>query len=132
MTHLFPIPSLQNLLRFDALSCALMGVGLIAARVPLEIWTGLPASILLWAGILLLPIAAFMAFAGSKSFVPPWATTVIILGNIGWVIASLLLPIVAALSLTPLGWMLLLGQAGFVTVMAALEYKAARRPLVLA
>lgn len=131
MTHLSPISSLQNLLRFDALSCAVMGVGLIAARVPLEIWTGLPAPVLLWAGILLLPIAAFMAFVGRKSSVPPWATTVIILGNMGWVVASLLLPM-AALSLTPLGWMLLLGQAGFVTVMAALEYKAARRPLVLA
>ena len=121
--------TLPNLLNLDALTCGVMGAGLIVASGPINALTGLPAPLLFWAGILLLPIGAFMAAAARLTPVPSWAANTVILGNCGWVVASLALPLTGMISPNPLGWALLGGQAGVVAVMALAEFRASARPV---
>lgn len=120
--------SLPNLLNLDALTCSIMGVGLIAASEPINEWTNLPAPFLLWAGILLLPIAAFMAASTRVAPVPNWAANIVIIGNCAWMIASLALPLAGLISPNPLGWALLGGQASVVAVLTFAEFRAGNRP----
>lgn len=121
--------SLQNLLELDSLTCSLMGVGLISAAGPIGAWTALPAPLLFWAGILLLPIAAFMAVSARSVPIRRWAATIVILGNCAWVIASLTLPLSGLITPNLLGWLLLVGQAGLVAVLALAEFGAGNRPI---
>lgn len=125
------LPSLSNLLNLDALACCIMGIGLIAGSGPISAWTALPAPLLFWVGILLLPIASFMAVSARLKPVPDWAVNIVILGNCAWVIASLALPLAAAISPNPLGWTLLGGQAVIVAMLALAEFNAKDRPFTL-
>ena len=117
---------LRGLLKLDAATCALMGVLLLVAAGWLAGWTGLDSFVLTVAGGLLLPVAAFMAWTAGRAAVPGWALAAIVLGNLGWVAASLLLPAAGLLRPNGLGWAFLLGQAAVVLVLAALEARAAR------
>ncbi|WEJ35062.1 hypothetical protein [Devosia sp. SD17-2] len=121
--------SLPNLLNLDALACSFMGVCLIAVSAPIGAWTALPAPLLFWAGILLLPIAAFMAASARSVPVPSWAANFVILGNCAWVIVSLALPLAGLVSPNPIGWLLLGGQAGLVATLAVAEFGASNRPI---
>ena len=123
--------SLRNLLNLDALTCSIMGVALIAASEPLSAWTDLPPSLLFWAGILLLPISAFMAVSARFIPVPSWAANFVVLGNCAWVLASLALPLAGWIHPNALGWVLLGGQAGVVTILAIAEFMAASHPIAL-
>lgn len=125
------LPSLSNLLKLDALACCIMGVGLIAGSRAINAWTALPAPLLFWAGILLLPAAAFMAVSARLAPVPNWAANIVILGNCAWVIASLALPLAGAISPNPLGWALLGGQAGIVAILTLAEFNASGRQVTL-
>ncbi len=119
------VARLRGLLKLDAATCALMGVLLLAAGGWLASWTGLDAVVLTVAGGLLLPVAAFMAWTAGRSMMPAWALAVIVLGNLGWVAASLLLPVAGLLHPNGLGWAFLLGQAAVVLVLVGLEVRAA-------
>lgn len=46
------------MLLFDAATCLLMGVALIALAEVMAAWFGLPTALLRWASVLLLPCAA--------------------------------------------------------------------------
>lgn len=126
MTLHAKLRSLPVLLNIDAISCAGMGVGLIVAARELGHWTNLPSPLLTWAGILLLPIALFMAFSARLTPVPGWAAGVVIIGNIGWTLCSLVLPMAGIVSPNLIGWIFLIGQAGFVALMAFAEFRASR------
>ena len=123
-----PRPRLQVLLALDAATCAAMGALLLAGSGPVAALTGLPRPMLLWAGAVLLPIAAFMAIFSRAHVVPRWAATFVVLGNVGWVVASLALPIAELVQPNGLGWAFLLGQAAVVALLAKLELGAARTP----
>ena len=81
--------TLNKILAFDALTCALMGALLILFAPALAAWLGLPRDLLFYAGWLLIPVALFMALLARGT--PPWMGGVwlVILGNAGWVLASL-------------------------------------------
>lgn len=114
---------LSRLLAFDAVSCLGMGVVLAAAAGPLAGLTDLPSGLLLAAGLLLLPVAALMAYAAYRP--SPALVALIVTGNAGWIVASL-----AALVLTTpnaLGAIFVLGQAVFVAGLTLLEWNASRR-----
>ncbi|WP_043364600.1 hypothetical protein [Belnapia sp. F-4-1] len=122
MKHL---TSLRTLLLVDALSCAALGALLLAAPSALGAWMALPPALLTRAGLALLPIAAFMAVLARGPAVPHWAVTVVVTGNVLWAAVSLLLPVIGMVSPNVLGWVFLLGQAGFVALLARLEAGAA-------
>lgn len=115
-------PALKTLLGFDAGTCAGFGALLVAASGSLSGLLGLPAALLFYAGLALLPCAALMFVAMrtlNKALV--W---VVIVGNFAWVAASLAVAI--ALAPSALGMGFLLAQAAFVAVLGWLEMRAAR------
>lgn len=124
--------SLNALLAIDATTCAAMGALLMVAAGPVAALTALPAPFLFWAGAILLPIAAFMALSARGRPVSRAATALIVLGNIGWVAASLLLPAMAWVSPNILGWIFLAAQAAVVAVLATLEAQAVQQPVLAA
>src|SRR3546814_16351123 len=75
---------LRRVLALDALSCAGMGVLLAAAAAPLAPLFGLPEGLVRGAGLLLLPLAAFIGGLASRPSPPPLLVWVVIVGNLGW------------------------------------------------
>lgn len=118
--------ALKPLTAIDAITCATMGVALVAASAPVGELTGISASLLYWAGVLLLPVAAFMAWVSRSANPPAWAVNLVILGNGAWVAASLFLPVAGMITPNLFGWVFLVGQAAAVTVLTGLEVRAAR------
>lgn len=116
---------LSSLLALDAATCAAMGILLLGAARPLAAATDIPAGLLTGAGALLLPIAVFMAILSRMNTVPRWGVNMVLLGNLGWVIASIALPLTGVISPNLIGWIALLGQAVAVAVLTGLERDAA-------
>jgi hypothetical protein len=116
---------LQTLLAIDSATCAAMGTLLLAAAGPVNTLTRLPAPLLRWAGLVLLPIAAFMAVLTRLQSVPRWSVMLVVAGNVGWVLASIALPVTQLIQPNALGWSFLFAQAAVVAVLARLESSAA-------
>lgn len=117
---------LRRTLLADAMTCAVMGIILAGALGPVATMTGLPQALTLWVGIALLPIAGYNAFIGSRAETPIWAVWLLILGNAGWVIASVALLLVLD-SLTPIGIAFVAVQAVGVLILTELEIIGVRR-----
>ncbi|MCO5120148.1 MAG: hypothetical protein M9951_11010 [Burkholderiaceae bacterium] len=116
--------SLRNVLGIDAITCLAMGLALIALAGPLGELFDLPARLLFFAGLILLPCATLM-YAAARSAGPNRALAwTVILGNLAWVLASL--GIAVALAPASLGMAFLLAQAAVVAVLAGLEYRGLR------
>lgn len=124
--------SLQTILTVDAATCAAMGMLLVFASGPIAGLTAIPELLLFLAGLLLLPIAVFMAIFTRTATVPAWAVQVIVAGNVLWVLGSVLLPITVLIAPNGLGWLLLLMQAAVVALFAGLEWVARQRPAAVA
>ncbi|NJM81134.1 MAG: hypothetical protein HC844_00395 [Tabrizicola sp.] len=116
--------SLQTILVFDAATCAAMGMLLVFASGPIAGLTAIPGSLLFLAGLLLLPIAVFMAVFARIANVPAWAVQVIVAGNLLWVLGSVLLPVTGLIAPNGLGWLFLMVQAAIVALFAGLEWAA--------
>jgi hypothetical protein len=132
MTSTLRLPSLVTLLNLDALTCASMGAALIGGANLIAGWTDIAAAFLFWTGVILLPIAAFMAISARLKPVSGWAVNIVILGNLGWSIASIVLPVAGIISPNFLGWVLVIGQAIIVALMAFAEFSASRHAIALA
>lgn len=120
------MPNLKQLLLLDAVSCAGMGVLLIAGASMIEIWMAIPAGLSITAGLLLLPVAAFMALTGARLSNNAAAVWTVILGNAGWVAASFFIVAAGLVQPNALGVVFILAQGAFVTVLALMEYAAVR------
>lgn len=124
-------PALQTVLKFDAATCILMAALLILASRLVAGMTAIPAPLLFWAGMILLPVSGVMAILSLSTNVPAWAVRLVVGGNIAWVLASLLLPVFGAFSPNGLGWVFVLVQAAVVAAFAWLEWITARHPAAL-
>jgi uncharacterized membrane protein len=116
---------LQRVLAVDACTCIATGALLAMAAEPLASMLGLSASLLLYAGISLVPIAAFIAWVGSRSRVPTAGVWLVIAGNVGWVAGSALVLLMS--SPTMLGYIFVVVQAVVVSALAELEFIGLRR-----
>jgi hypothetical protein len=112
--------SLRNVLLADAITCLAMASLLGALSTTLAPLLGLPAALLFWAGMALVPCAALMAGAAAKR-IAAWVWLVIV-GNLAWIIAS-----VGVLFMfdgkTPAGTAFVAFQAAAVAVLAWLEFR---------
>lgn len=120
--------TLNRILAFDAFTCALMGAALIVAAPALSGLLALPQNLLSYAGWLLIPIAIFMAVLARQA--APWAAGVwlVILGNAGWVVASIAFLFVT--NPNALGVAFVALQALVVAILAVAELNAgSRRPI---
>ncbi|MDE3737252.1 MULTISPECIES: hypothetical protein [Pseudomonas] len=127
MTHLDMSPLLRRALQADALASGAMGLLLALAAGPLEELLGLPRSLLLGAGIGLLPFALVLGWLANRTTVRRgwiWAVLAI---NAVWVIDSLSLLALGWVEPTLLGKVFVIGQAVAVAVLAELEFFGLRR-----
>ena len=118
---------LRRVLALDALSCAVMGIVMAAGSAPLAELFGLPAGLVRGAGIVLLPIAAFIGWLSARRVPPRLLVWLVIVGNVGWTIESFLVLGQYGGSATALGTAFVLAQAVAVLGLAALEYLGLRK-----
>ena len=118
---------LRRILALDALSCAGMGLAMGLAAAPLAPLFGLPEGLVRSAGLLLLPLAAFIGWLASRPSPPRLLVWVVIVGNLGWTAESFTLPGQYGGSITAVGTAFVAGQALAVLALAGLEYAGLRR-----
>lgn len=118
--------TLQNVLLLDAATCVGAGALMAFGSKFVAGLTGIPVPLLYWAGLILFPVAALMIFAGLQSSPSRPIVWLIVLGNVGWVIASL--GVFAFIAPNALGTIFILAQAAVVAVLALLEHNALQRP----
>lgn len=115
---------LGRLLTLDAATCAAMGILLLLGAGPIAGLTALPATLLFYAGLALIPVALFMAAVARFGTGNPVAVWLVILGNFGWVGASLAL--FAFVAPNGMGTAFILLQALVVAALAYAEQAAWR------
>jgi hypothetical protein len=118
---------LRRILALDALSCLAMGLLMGLGAAPLATLFGLPEPLVRTAGLLLLPLAAFIAWLASRPAPPRALVWVVILGNIGWTAESFALIGQSQPAITALGTAFVSAQALAVLALAALEYAGLRK-----
>ena len=117
----------RRLLITDAVVSGATGALMAIAAPALESWLGLPAPLLRYAGLALLPFAAVVGWLAMQN--PPSRTGVraIVAANFAWVAASILLLVAGGLNPTALGIAFVIFQAVVVGVLGELQYLAVRR-----
>ena len=115
---------IRRVLFVDAATCVATGLFLALLAAPLAPFLGLPADLLLYAGLALLPIAAFIAWVAAREQISAAGVRLVIVGNAAWVLASLAL--LFAVSPTLLGYAFVIGQAVIVAALAEMEYVGLR------
>lgn len=118
---------LRRVLAADAVSCLGMGVLCAAGAGVLAAPLGLPRALLLEAGLVLLLCAAVIGWIASRATAPRALVMVVILGNVGWVLGSLLLLVSPFVAPTTLGGVFVVAQAAAVAVITELEWIGLRR-----
>jgi hypothetical protein len=119
---------LRTVLRIDAATCVATGLLMSVGSGVVASLTQISSGLLISAGLSLFPIAAFIAFVALRS--PLWYVGVwlVIVGNIGWVLASLWLLAGGAINANAFGSAFILIQAVAVAVLAYFEYAGLDRP----
>src|SRR5688500_11318624 len=112
---------LRRVLALDSASCAAIGLLLCLGAEQLSGLFGLGERLLFGAGLLLLPLAAFIALLASRPVPPSALVLVVIVGNLAWTAESFLLVSTEAGTITPLGTAFVAGQAVAVLAISALE-----------
>ncbi len=118
---------LRVVLFVDAATCVATGLTFSVGAGPLTVVTHLPIELLRYAGICLFPIGAFILLIASRPQPPTIGVWAVILGNVGWVLASLALMIGDVVTPSGFGYVVIGVQAAAVAVLANLEYLALRR-----
>jgi hypothetical protein len=123
---------LRRVLRLDALTCVASGLMMTLGADILAPLFGLPRALLMEAGLLLFPIAAFILFVASRDRLPPALVWMVVAGNVLWAANSFFLLVSGWVSPTAWGQAFVIGQALVVAVLAELEYFGLRRQPVAA
>jgi hypothetical protein len=120
-TNLF----LRRILALDSLSCLIMGLAMGLGAASLAPLLGLPEPLIRIAGLLLLPLAAFIGWLAARPNPTRLLVWIVILGNLGWTAESF--AVIAQHQPTGLGTTFVAVQALAVLGLAGLEYLGLRR-----
>ena len=129
MTSFVPSAFLRQVLIADAATSAASGMLMFAGSSFLTGTLGLPTSLLSYAGIVLLPFAALVAYAAARPSLPRLAVWAVIACNALWTVDSVALLLSGWVAPNALGQAFVIAQALVVALLAELEYLGMRRSL---
>lgn len=118
---------LRWVLLADAATCVATGLLLALGSGVIEQFLGLPAVLARYAGVSLLPFAAFVAYLATRVSLSPPAIWAAIVLNVLWTVDSILLLLSGWVEPTELGSAFVMFQALGVAIFAALEYVGLRK-----
>ena len=121
---------LRRILALDALSCLIMGLLMGLGAAALAPLFGLPEPLVRFAGLALLPLAAFIGWLSSRPNPPRPLVWVVILGNLAWTAESFIT--LGQSQATAPGTTFVTAQALAVLGLACLEYVGIRKAAALA
>jgi len=131
--QLFPISVfLRWVFMADAATCLTTGLLMAFGASLLEQSLGLPPQLLFYAGIGLLPFAAFLIYLATRKNLSPAAVWTVVVLNILWTADSFTLLLGGWVAPTTLGYAFVVFQACGVAMFAALEYLGLRRSTKIA
>jgi hypothetical protein len=122
---------LRRALLADAAASGATALLLIAAAGLLEGLLGLPAALLRGASLVLLPYVAFVIVTGTRGAIFHGAVWTVVIANVAWAAASLLLLVSGWVAPTALGYAFVIGQAAVVALLGELQYMGLRRPVAV-
>jgi hypothetical protein len=122
---------LRYVLWADAATCAACGLLLSIGGAVLQNLSGLPASLMFYAGISLFPFAAFLVYAATRKSISKTFIWLIIGLNLLWTIDSLLLLVSGYVAPSVPGYVFVILQATGVLAFADLEFIALRKAEVV-
>jgi len=111
----------------DAATCVATGLLMTLGPGQLEQFLGLPAGLLRYAGVSLLPFAAFLVYLATRENLSTQGVWTAIVSNTIWTAASILLLMTGQVAPTELGYTFVIAQALGVAVFAGLEYFGLRK-----
>ena len=123
---------LRRVLIVDAVASAATGLLMFACAALLEQWLNLPALLLRYAGLSLLPFAAIVAWLGLRQSLSRAGVWAVIALNVLWVLDSAALLVSGWVDPALLGYAFVVFQAAVVAVLAELEFIGLRRAASLA
>jgi len=126
------VTNLRFALLADAVASGATALMMIAGADLLTGLLGLPVSLMRVAGFVLVPYVAFVAFIGTRPYIPHGAVKAIVAMNIAWVLASVGLLASGFVAPTMLGYAFVIFQAVVVGVFAELQIIGLRRERVTA
>ena len=123
---------LRRALLADAIASGAMGAGLLALAPAIAAALALPRELLMEAGIVLLPFAAFVGYLASRARPARFAVWAVIALNVLWILESVVLLATEAVTPNAFGYAFVIGQAIAVLVFAELQYIGLRRTALAA
>ena len=118
---------LRRVLFADAATCIATGLLMMLGPGLLEQFFGLPTDLLRYAGISLLPFAAFLVYLATRENLSQRVVWAVIVLNVLWTIDSILLLLSGWIEPTGLGNAFVIFQAFGVAIFAGLEYIGLRK-----
>jgi hypothetical protein len=122
-----PASFLRRAVLADAALSGATGMMMMAGAGILEGLLSIPASLLLAAGLILVPYVAFVVFVGTRTEIPRGGVKLIIAANVLWTIASIALLVGGFIAPNLLGYAFVIGQAVVVALLGELQYVGLRR-----
>jgi hypothetical protein len=123
---------LRLVLLADAVATAATGVLLATASAPLDRWLNIPAPLLFYAGLVLLPYAAFVAYLALQPHVSRTAVWAVVLCNAAWAVDSVLLLATGWIAPSAFGYAFVIAQAVVVAAFCELQFTGIRRAPAMA
>jgi hypothetical protein len=127
MLHVQPSPFLRQALLADALITGATGLLLLLGAGILAGLLELPAALLRYAGLALLPFVAYVLYIATRDRFNRAQVWAVILANILWAAASIGLLLSGWVAPNLPGWVFVIFQALVVAVFAELQYMGMRR-----
>jgi hypothetical protein len=118
---------LRRVLILDAVASGATGLLMLLGAELLEQWLNLPAALLRYAGISLLPFAAIVAWLGLRASLSRAGVWAVIALNVLWVVDSAALLVSGWVDPALLGYAFVIFQAAVVAVLAELEFIGLRQ-----
>lgn len=121
---------LRRVLLADAATCAAFGLLLIIGAGRIEQLLGLPSELSRYAGVGLLPFAAFLVYLAKRENLSKPMVWAVIALNVLWTVDSFLVLLTGWIAPTQLGYVFIIAQAVGVVMFAALEYVGLKKSTV--